>query len=57
MSEVEQMRIKKRTDNILHDHYKSNPSCKAVGSKERQVCGPHCQQHHDANKADLNPDR
>ena len=26
MSEIEQMRIKKRTDNILHDHHKSNPS-------------------------------
>src|SRR5262245_28056950 len=51
------MRIKKRTDNILYDHDKSNPSCKTVRSKELQVCDPHCEQHRHSNKTDLNPDR
>src|SRR5262245_876285 len=57
MSEVEQMRIKKRADNILYDHYKSNPRRETARSKELQVRNPHCQQHRNSNKAELNPDR
>src|SRR5262245_44405702 len=57
MREAEQMRIKKRADNILYNHYKSNPRRETAGSKELQVCNPHCQQHRNSNKAELNPDR
>ncbi len=53
LHEIEQVRIKKRTDDVLRDNDEAYPFGQTTAAEQKQMSDPHRPQYNNTNKAKL----